>query len=207
MTAIYLQVIGCVIFVMSTIALGVWLRRHPSKRVAEKTARMMHFSFLVFVLIPWVNGLTWLSYYDELLGIPSLPFRTVTGAIGALIMLMGLGFIFVSALVLLDRGEGLPAFVLTKKIVAKDIYRYTRNPLSLGIYLVWIALGLLTGSMFFTLWSLIALIPAHVLFLKYFEERELEIRFGPSYTEYKKKAPFLIPKVRRVSGDESVNNN
>jgi len=30
--------------------------------------------------------------------------------------------------------------------------------------------------------------------LKFFEELELELRFGSSYLEYKRRVPFLIPR-------------
>jgi protein-S-isoprenylcysteine O-methyltransferase Ste14 len=39
------------------------------------------------------------------------------------------------------------------------------------------------------------IIPAHLLFLKFFEELELELRFGDTYKQYKQKVPFLIPKL------------
>ena len=41
-------------------------------------------------------------------------------------------------------------------------------------------------------------LPAHLFFLKYFEEKELELRFGESYQEYKQQVPFLFP---RFTGD------
>ena len=168
---------------MSTIAFGILLRMHPSKKVAEITSRMMHFFLFFALLFPtvtcylcnfpeWSIGLYYpeIINYDELLGIPSLPFRTIAGVVGAVMMLIGFGFMSISVVVLLDCGQGLPAFALSKKLAAKDIYKYTRNPMSLGFYLICIALGLLAGSTFFTLWSLLAVIPAHITFLKYFEE-------------------------------------
>ena len=193
---------------------------HPTKKVAEITSRIMTF-FLVFALLfPTVTGYIsnfpgWSfgsSYpdiinYDELLGIPSLPLRTIAGIVGVAMMLIGFGFMSISVVVLLDRGQGLPAFVLSKKLASKDIYKYTRNPMSFGFYLMCIALGLLAGSSFFTLWSLFVVIPAHITFLKYFEERELEVRFGQPYKEYKQRVPFLIPKFGKVSEIESANNN
>ena len=193
---------------MSTIACGIWLRRHPLKNVAVKTSGIMHLITLLTLIIPWIIGLAWLDYYDELLGIPPLPFRTISGAVGVVMMLAGFGFISVSMLVLLERGQGLfVALEITKKLVAKDIYARTRNPMSLGLYLIWIAPALLSGSMSFTLWALTALIPAHIFYLKYFEEYELEIRFGQPYREYKQRVPLLIPKFRKVSGTEPADNN
>jgi protein-S-isoprenylcysteine O-methyltransferase Ste14 len=37
--------------------------------------------------------------------------------------------------------------------------------------------------------------PVHVFYLKYFEEFELELRLGPAYRDYKRRVPFLVPKL------------
>ena len=39
-----------------------------------------------------------------------------------------------------------------------------------------------------------------------FEEKELELRFGQSYLEYKRKVPFLIPNFRNITEKGEVNN-
>ena len=87
------------------------------------------------------------------------------------------------------------------------VYKLTRNPMSLGFYLGCLALGFLSGSTYFALWLLIEIIPAHIFYIKFFEERELELRFGNPYLEYRKKVPFLIPRFRNVSVPESINGN
>jgi protein-S-isoprenylcysteine O-methyltransferase Ste14 len=46
-----------------------------------------------------------------------------------------------------------------------------------------------------TLYVLFGLIPAHLFFLRFFEELELELRLRESYKEYKQKTAFLIPSV------------
>lgn len=74
-----------------------------------------------------------------------------------------------------------------------DIYKHTRNPMSLGYYLFSIGVGFISGSTLPTLVVLLGVIPAHVVFLKFFEELELELRFGESYKQYKQKVSFLIP--------------
>jgi protein-S-isoprenylcysteine O-methyltransferase Ste14 len=65
----------------------------------------------------------------------------------------------------------------------------------LGYYLFALAIAFIPGSTLLTLGVLLGLIPAHIFFLKYFEELELQLRFGESYNEYKRKVPFLFPKL------------
>jgi protein-S-isoprenylcysteine O-methyltransferase Ste14 len=51
-----------------------------------------------------------------------------------------------------------------------------------------------SGSILLTLANLLGLIPAHIFFLRFFDEMELELRFGDLYKNYIQKVPFLIPK-------------
>jgi protein-S-isoprenylcysteine O-methyltransferase Ste14 len=92
-------------------------------------------------------------------------------------------------------GSGANAFRLTKRMVEQDIFKVTRNPMPLGYYLCAIAIGFVSGSTLLTLFFLLGLIPAHVFALKFFEEQELELRFGESYSQYKQKVPFLFLKL------------
>jgi len=39
-----------------------------------------------------------------------------------------------------------------------------------------------------------------LIYIKLFEEKELEERFGPEYLEYKRKTPFLIPRFQNPGG-------
>jgi protein-S-isoprenylcysteine O-methyltransferase Ste14 len=110
-------------------------------------------------------------------------------------MVPGLYFLIVSNRLLRAIGSGANAFRLTRKIVENDVYQRTRNPMSLGFYLFALALGLISGSTLFTLAVLFGLIPVHIYFLKFFEELELELRFGDPYKEYKRKTPFLVPRL------------
>jgi len=67
--------------------------------------------------------------------------------------------------------------------------RMVLTVLALGISLrVWFQ------SLWFVLWVLLLLVPALLSFVKIYEERELEIRFGASYLEYKFRTPMLIPR-------------
>jgi protein-S-isoprenylcysteine O-methyltransferase Ste14 len=181
---------------VGAIVLGIWLRQNPSKENAERSSRVMHFLFFAGQIAPPIVAFFYpgISRFDELVGLNPLPMRPVFLGIGILFAIPGFYFMAVTNKLLRAIGNGTNAFVLTKHVVNADIYKRTRNPMSLGFYLLAIALGLVTGSTFATLAAVLGIIPSHLIFIKYFEEKELELRFGETYLEYKKTVPFLIPK-------------
>lgn len=196
MFTIVLQVLGWLAFAMGTIILGAWLRRNPSKRNAEGTSRILHFLFWMGVVPPTGLGILYpgLTDFDRELGLGSLPQQPVVIAVGALGLLIGACLILVSNIALRYWGKGAHAFLLTKQVVIGNIYGWTRNPMSLGLYLGSVGIGLLAGSTYLTLGALLGVIPVHLFYLKYFEEYELELRLGQSYIEYKQRVPFLLPR-------------
>ncbi|MCC6297948.1 MAG: hypothetical protein IT314_01530 [Anaerolineales bacterium] len=200
MFTIYLVIVGLLIFTIGVGILGIWLRINPSKQNAEKSSRIAHFLFFAFMVTPPLIGIFYpgLTHFDELVGLKPLPWRTAFLAVGIALAVLGLYFMGITNKLLRALGSGANAFRLTKRIVNDDIYKSTRNPMSLGFYLAALALGFVSGSTFATLAVAFGLIPAHVFFLKYFEELELELRFGESYLEYKKSVPFLFPKLSEL---------
>ena len=113
------------------------------------------------------------------------------------LLLMALSGLFLSggAIHLLSKGLGLPIGTeLTRQVVTNWIYAWTRNPIVLSslAFLVGIGLWLESGS--FLIWVLALVFPAMFIFLLVFEERELEIRFGEDYLEYKQRTPRLWPR-------------
>ncbi len=194
----YLVLIGLLTFVAGTIILGAWLRSHRSKENAEKSSRIMHFLFFAGLVAPPIVGIFYpgLTHFDELVGLQSLPWKPLFLVLGILFAIPGLYFMGITNKLLRALGSGTNAFILTKKIVNDDIYKQTRNPMSLGFYLTALALAFASSSTFVLLAVCLGLIPAHIFFLKYFEELELELRFGESYLEYKKTVPFLIPRFK-----------
>ena len=177
--------------------LGFWLRKHSSKVNAEKSSRIMHFLFFAGLTTPFLISLFYpgLTHLDDLIGLKPLPWRSVFLIVGIVLAVPGLYFLAVSNKSLRALGSGTNAFRLTKHIVEADIYKYTRNPMSLGYYLFALGVGFISGSTLLTLYVLFGLVPAHLFFLRFFEELELELRLGESYKEYKQKTPFLIPRL------------
>jgi protein-S-isoprenylcysteine O-methyltransferase Ste14 len=195
MVVLMLQIAGWAAFVGGTLLTGRQLRQQRNKVTAERTSRVMHGLFFAGLVIPGGLGMLYpgLTRYDALLGIPSLPLPPLTVALGAVLLLVGLYLMVVSNLALRRLGHGANAFRLTTRLVVADIYQRTRNPMSLGYYLCCLGLGLLAGSTAVTVGALVAIIPAHLFFLAYFEELELELRLGPTYLDYKQRVPFLFP--------------
>lgn len=192
-----LQVLGTAAFVVGTIVLGIYLRRHPTKVAAERTSRISHGLFWVGLVLPGVIGIFYpgLAAIDEILGLPSLLAGSLALGIGILAVLIGLAMIFASLAALRHLGQGANAFWLTQHLVEGNIYAHSRNPMSLGYYLLCVGIGLITGSTYAILGTLLGIVPAHIFNLLYFEEYELALRLGPSHLEYKRTVPFLIPRL------------
>ena len=197
MTVLFLGLLGFLAFILGVGILGLWLRKHPSKVNAEKSSRIMHFLFFAGLGTPLLISIFYpgLTHLDGLIGLNPLPLKPFFLITGILLAIPGSYFLGISNKSLRALGSGANAFRLTKRIVEKDIYNYTRNPMSLGYYLFALGVGFTSGSALLTLYVLLGLIPAHLFFLWFFEELELELRFGNSYKEYKQKVPFLIPKL------------
>jgi protein-S-isoprenylcysteine O-methyltransferase Ste14 len=82
-----------------------------------------------------------------------------------------------------------------KTLITTGLYAYSRNPMLTGIFLVFFGVGILTGSLSLTL----LFSPLFVLFF-YFqitkvEEKEMELKFGQAYLDYKQRVHRFFPKL------------
>lgn len=199
MFTIYWIIIGSATMAIGSVVLGTWLRNSPSKEIAERSSRVLHFLFFAGQVLPPIVGFFTPGYrhFDELVGLQPLPGKFIFLVLGILLAVPGLYLMGVTNKLLRSLGSGANAFVLTKHVVNNDIYKRTRNPMSLGFYLLALAAGFISGSTFGTLAVVFGIIPSHLIFLKFFEEKEFELRFGESYLAYKKNVPFLFPRFGR----------
>jgi protein-S-isoprenylcysteine O-methyltransferase Ste14 len=93
------------------------------------------------------------------------------------------------------KGLGAPfAIALSRKLAVDWLYAWTRNPMVLAALALLLALGIWFQSTLFVVWALILFAPALLYFVKVYEERELEVRFGASYLEYRSRTPMLFPR-------------
>jgi len=104
-------------------------------------------------------------------------------------------FLFISGLIVMlicifnfavkGRGTLSPADP-TKKLVSEGLYRYSRNPMYVGVMMILIGESVYTGSFSLLVYSLVILTAFH-LFIVFREEPRLQRDFGEEYTEYSQK--------------------
>ena len=84
------------------------------------------------------------------------------------------------------------------KLITDGPYAYSRNPMMTGLFILLAGIGILfrSATLVFIMTPMFVLIS--VLEFKYFEEPELEKRFGEEYSQYKKKTPMIIPDIGKL---------
>jgi len=179
---------------------GVWLTyplawlgrkildRHQTTGHAVRTTMFVHLGMGFTFGVPIVRALS--TYHDWSGWV--LPIPSVVGLV--LVIITGAAF-SLTVMNLALKGFGAPFYIVLSKKVATDwMYAWTRNPMALAALALFLSLGIWFQSALFLVWVLIVLAPAYVFFAKVFEERELEIRFGASYLEYKTRTPMFFPR-------------
>ena len=81
-------------------------------------------------------------------------------------------------------------------LVASGPYRYVRNPMLTGVFLLLFGLGFATGSLSLVFVFTPLYVLANVFELKYIEEPELVKRLGDDYRAYRDRTPMFIPRKR-----------
>jgi hypothetical protein len=86
-----------------------------------------------------------------------------------------------------------------KRLTTWGPYRYVRNPLYLGTFIIGLGLCIVQRSLFFLIIYLAIFTFVYYFQIKY-EEKELEAIFGEEYREYCRKVPRLFPRFVPPSG-------
>ena len=101
-------------------------------------------------------------------------------------------------------GRGTPAPIdAPKRLVVRGLYRYTRNPMYLGVLtaiLGWVALFRAPRLLLFAL--LMSLV--FHLFVVLYEEPHLQRQFGSSYDEYRGRVKRWLPTIRPHRGHRAL---
>jgi protein-S-isoprenylcysteine O-methyltransferase Ste14 len=144
-------------------------------------------------LFVWLWGWVALSLrpYDSRLG----------GALGPWAAPLGWGVMAVGAAlaascvwVFILRGQGTPApFDAPRQVVAAGPYRFVRNPMYLGGFLVLSGFGLVERSTAIVIFSALWFFVVH-LAVVFLEEPDLRRKFGSSYDDYRRTVPRWLPR-------------
>jgi len=153
---------------------------------------------LIFVVAPILTFAigAWLDQIFHLPRFPRFPFNLCSGLS---VFFFGLSIGIKSTRALYRLGRGLPWGELSQQaqsdqLVTTGLYACCRNPMTFGYSLLPCGMGLMFQSP-----GMAFLIPAMVfavmiVWLKLWEEPNLQKRFGEAYLEYKRTTPFLIPR-------------
>jgi len=114
--------------------------------------------------------------------------------VGALMTLLGIFLLGWSIYIQYALGKGTPyPKVATQKLITTGPYAYSRNPMTLGAFFLYLGIATGMGSGVVSLLILVIFV-ALLTFIYQHETRELTERFGTDYLDYRKQTPFLIPR-------------
>ena len=144
-----------------------------------------------FVLFWWLIAVT-VQRFDNKIG---FSFPAWALAAGVILVTAGGMIAIICVATFVWKGNGTPApFDPPREFVVTGPYKYVRNPMYLGAFLLIPGFALYRNSVsILGLW-IFAIVLSH-LFVVFFEEKRLEKRFGMSYLEYKKTVNRWIPKI------------
>ena len=152
---------------------------------------LVAFLFMCFISLFFIGAYC----TDRWLNLPAVIYVPWNLALGLLLLAPGAFFIVWTWIQFLAaRGTPVPINP-PQKLITTGLYAYSRNPMLMGIFLVFFGVGILTGSISLTFFFS----PLFVLFF-YFqvtrvEEKEMELKFGQAYLEYKQSVPRFFPRI------------
>ncbi|MBC8286601.1 MAG: isoprenylcysteine carboxylmethyltransferase family protein [Nitrospinae bacterium] len=161
-----------------------------------KLSRSLLTAFLIFPLnvmgvIPAL--LIWCSRPGGVLEYFPYDFNSFRSLVGIVLVALGAGLCWKTVSLFTEVG-GTPApYDPPRKLVIEGPYIYVRNPMMVGVCLVLLGEALLFGSVSLAAWFLVFCGLCLVL-IPFWEEPDLEKRFGEPYREYRRTAPRWIPK-------------
>ena len=185
-------IVGGVLLVIPVVWLGrKMLDKKPTMSRAAWINTVVHYIVVILAGVAVIRAIkTHQDWSGWLLPVPT--------EIGLLLVIVTGGATLLTVINLALKGLGAPfAIALSRKLAVDWLYAWTRNPMVLAVLALGLSLGVWFQSVLFVLWVLILVAPALLVIVKVYEERELELRFGASYLEYKSKTPRFFPRKPR----------
>ncbi len=186
-----LCIVGGPLAVIPVVRIGrALLDRHPSEERARTVTVGVHSVVMLLLGVAIVRGLvTARAWRGVRLPVPS--------EVGMVLVWITSAVVAFTVINLAVTGHGAPSAVSpTRRLTHDWLYARTRNPMVVATLACLFAAGLMLQSALFLIWVALLLTPVWIAFLKVYEERELEVRFGDDYRAYRAATPFLWPRPR-----------
>jgi protein-S-isoprenylcysteine O-methyltransferase Ste14 len=152
---------------------------------------------LVFVVIIPLALLVVGPAIDGAVGLPRLDWGWLSIAAGSLLAGAGGVLALWSVYVQITLGRGTPIpLVPTQKLIVIPPYTYCRNPMILGTITMYSGVAVVAGSIAALLLVMLGMV-LPLTYVKAVEEKELAIRFGREYEDYRRTTPFILPRLGR----------
>lgn len=169
----------------------------PARRVAA--ARHVR----AIVLLPFVNTIVVPSVILALTRgknvlEPSVSSVSELGGLlaGGVCAALGIGLAMHAIRQFVESGEGtLAPWDPAHRLLTGGAYRFTRNPLKIGLFLTLLGEAIVLRSVPLFAW-LTLFAAANAVYIRVSEEPGLERRFGAEYDEYRRRVPRWLPALR-----------
>ena len=152
----------------------------------------------LFYMTAFLSLWAWLAVWARRLGAAwdtLLPPGSVAAGVALIVLGATLGGWCVALFIVEGRGTPAP-FDAPRAFVPSGPYRWVRNPMYVGGALLLLGLGLSQRSLVMALFTIPAVLVAH-LFVVSYEEPTLESRFGKPYADYRRHVPRWLPRLPR----------
>ena len=173
-------------------------QENNNSRHKKRVAVLIGSGILLVVILPFIAVIFSITI-ESLFSIPKLipiPFNII---IGLILLPIGFYWSLWANIALYKIGDGSPVPLKdtqTIKLVIVGPYKYSRNPMVFGYLILWFGLGFIFNSIILLFGFTFSITLALILFVKIWEENNLEKRFGKSYLDYKALVSFIIPLPR-----------
>jgi protein-S-isoprenylcysteine O-methyltransferase Ste14 len=124
-----------------------------------------------------------------------LPHNIFALLAGLLLIFDGLYIMILTITMFVRIGKGtLAPWSPTGKLVIDGMYKFVRNPMIIGVLIVLTGESIAILSLNIFIWTLIFFIINNIWYI-FYEEPDLEKKFGDEYRKYKKSVPRWIPRL------------
>jgi protein-S-isoprenylcysteine O-methyltransferase Ste14 len=154
----------------------------------SKSLASFLYGVIVFGVLPYIsiqlNNRYALPIYDNIyLQLTGLIFA----AIGSAIVIHCANVLF------FKRKQDNPRFHAPEKFIVEGPYKFVRNPMYLGDFIIILSEFLILGYLLILVYLLIVIFFVEIMVFK--EEKDLEKKFGTEYIRYKERVPRWVPSL------------